>query len=156
MQHSPAQFLTFTIAGQRFAVRTDDVVEIVRAVRLARLPKAPPVIEGVIDLRGRVVPVLDVRTRFRLASKGLQPSDHFIIARANARVIGIRVDRAVDVLTLSESDVAEIGTVAPTSEYVAGVAKLTDGLVLIHDLATFLSHAEAQELAALVEEGVAA
>src|SRR4051812_38906239 len=156
MQPTSAQFLAFTIANQRFAIRTDDVVEIIRAVRLARLPKAPPVIEGVMDLRGKVIPVLDVRTRFRLPPKALEPSDHFIIARAKARVIGIRVDRALDVLMLSESDVAAIGTVAPTSEYVAGVARLVDGLVLIHDLATFLSEAEAQELAALVEEGVAA
>jgi purine-binding chemotaxis protein CheW len=79
MQDFPTQFLIVTIASQRFGIRADDVQAIIRAVRLARLPKAPPIIEGVIDLRGTVVPVLDIRSRFRLPSKRLDPADHFII-----------------------------------------------------------------------------
>jgi purine-binding chemotaxis protein CheW len=156
MQPSPAQFLTFLLGGQRFGVRADDVVEIVRAVRVDRLPKAPPVIEGVIDVRGAVVPVLDIRSRFRLAAKRIAPADHFIIARAKRRLVCIRADRAMDIVTLAENDIADIGGVAPTSEYLAGVGKVADGLVLIHDLATFLSEAEAQDVAAVVEAGQAA
>jgi purine-binding chemotaxis protein CheW len=123
MQDSSAKFLTFAIASQRFGIRVEDVQEIVRAVRLAHLPKAPLVIEGLIDLRGTVIAVLDIRSRFGLPSKAVAPADHLIIARARERVVGIRVDRAMDVLTLRERDIGDISDIAPTSEYIAGVAK---------------------------------
>jgi purine-binding chemotaxis protein CheW len=156
MQLSSSKFLTCAIGGQRFGIRVEDIEEIVRAVRIARIPKAPPVIEGLIDFRGTVIPVLDIRSRFKLPPKSVEPGDHLVIARAKERVIGLRVDSAIDVLTLREHDIDDIGAVAPTSEYVAGVARLPDGLVLIHDLATFLSDAEAETLIAVVEEGLQA
>lgn len=154
MQHDATKFLAFAIGDQRFAIRVGDVQEIVRAVSLARLPKAPAIVEGVIDLRGTVIPVLDIRSRFRLPPKPVEPADHLVVARTKERVIGIRVDRAIDLLALREHDIDDIGTVAPTSDYVAGVAKLRDGLLFIHDLRTFLSDAEAEALMDVVEEGM--
>jgi purine-binding chemotaxis protein CheW len=62
----------------------------------------------------------------------------------------------MDVLTLRERDIGDISDIAPTSEYIAGVAKLPDGLVLIHDLATFLSNVESEALTAVVEQGLPA
>lgn len=147
-------FLAFAIGDQRFAIGVDDVQEIVRAVSLARLPDVPAIVEGLIDLRGSVIPVLDIRSRFRLPSRAVEPADHLVIARAKGRVVGIRVDRAIDVLTLGEHDIDEIGAVAPASHYVAGVARLRNGLVLIHDLRTFLSDAEAESVSAVVERGM--
>ena len=154
MQYSPTKFLAFAIGDQRFAINVDDVQEIVRAVGLARLPKGPAIVEGLIDLRGTVIPVLDIRSRFRLAAKAVEPTDHLVVARAKERVVGIRVDRALDILTLQEQDIDDISVVAPTSDYVAGVARLRNGLVLIHDLKTFLSDAEAEAVTELVDEGM--
>jgi purine-binding chemotaxis protein CheW len=147
-----SELLTFEIAGARFGIPLAAVREIIRAVAFARLPKAPRVVEGVINLRGSVVPVLDIRARFRLPSKAIETSDHFIVAQAYDRVVAIHVDRAIDLLRLEQSEIENMTAVAPTSEYIAGVAKLPDGLVLIHDLTTFLSEAEAEALAAIDEE----
>src|SRR5262249_37195624 len=119
-----------------------DVSEVVRAVSLAPLPKAPPIVEGVINLRGTIIPVLDIRARFKLPSKAIAPADHLVIARAKHRLVAVRVDRALGLVRWTRSEVVHTASVAPTSAYVAGPAKLHDGIVLIHALAPFLSAAE--------------
>ena len=156
MRNPPAKLLTFAIESRQFGIRVDQIDEVIRAVRLTPLPKAPRVVEGLIDVRGTVVPVLDSRSRFRLGCKAVEPADHIVIARANDRTVGLRVDRAIDILTVPEHEIEDVRALAPPSEYVAGVAKLPNGLLLIHDLATFLSDAEAETLDAIVAEGIPA
>ncbi len=146
MQRQPLQVLVFEVAGRRYGLPAEDVQELVRAVSIVPLPRAPAVVEGVINLRGRVVPVLDVRGRFRLPARPLEPGDHFIVARAGQRVVALRVDRAVDLVRLEPADVEEAGAVVPGVEYVGWVARLPHDLVLIHDLRTFLSQDEAAAL----------
>ena len=140
------EILVFEVGGQRYGLPTVDVRELVRAVTITPLPNAPAVIEGVVNVRGRVLPVLDVRARFRLPAKALDPSDHFIVASAGPRGVILRVDRATHLALIEEASVQPPETLGPGATYVAGVAKLEDGLVLIHDLATFLSAAEASSL----------
>lgn len=143
---SEREILLFELAGERFALPSADVREVVRAVTIAPLPKAPAVVEGLIDLRGRVVPVLDLRARFGIAAKPLEPSDHLIIAAAAARLVAIRVDRAIALVWVEDGHLQTPETIAPHIEHVAGVAQLPDGLALIHDLCTFLTAAEASTL----------
>src|ERR1700687_6141499 len=88
------EVLVFEVGGQRYGLPTADVRELVRAVAITPLPNAPAVIEGVVNVRGRVPPVLDVRPRFRLPPKPLDPSDHFIVASAGPRGVILRVDGA--------------------------------------------------------------
>jgi len=140
------EVLVFEVGDQRYALPTADVLELVRAVAITPLPDAPAVIEGVVNVRGRVLPVLDVRARFRLPAKPLGPSDHFIVAAAGPRGVILRVDRATHLALIEEDSVQAPETLGPGAAYVAGVAKLDDGMVLIHDLATFLSAAEAASL----------
>ena len=140
------EVLVFEVGSQRYALPTADVCELVRAVAITPVPGAPGVIEGVVDVRGRVLPVLDVRARFRLPAKALDPSDHFIVASAGPRGVILRVDRATHLALLDEASVQPPQTLGPGAAYVAGVARLEDGLVLIHDLTTFLSSAEADSL----------
>ena len=134
------------MGGQTYGLPTADVRELVRAVTITPLPNAPAVIEGVVNVRGRVVPVLDVRARFRMPAKALDPSDHFIVASAGARGVILRVDRATHLALVDEASVQPPETLGPSATYVAGVAKLEGGLVLIHDLTTFLSAAETASL----------
>ena len=143
---STREVLVFEVAGQKYGLPTADVRELVRAVEITPLPSAPDVIEGVVNVRGRVLPVLDVRTRFRLPPKALDPSDHFIVASAGPRGVILRVDRATHLALVDERDIQAPQTLGAGTEYVAGVAMLEDGMVLIHDLATFLSAAEAFSL----------
>ena len=95
----------FEVAGQRYALRSLDVREVVRAVTMVPLPKAPPIVEGIIDVRGTVVPVLDIRTRFRLPAKPAAHTDHLIIAWAGHRLVALRADRALGLVQIDAGTV---------------------------------------------------
>ena len=136
------QLVIFELGDQRFGLLEEDVREVVRAVSITPLPKAPAVVEGVINVRGNVTAVFDIRKRFALPPKALEPADQFMLARVAGRNVAIRVDRATDLVALDPGVVENATKVVPRGEYIAGVAKLPDGLVLIHDLAAFLSQAE--------------
>jgi purine-binding chemotaxis protein CheW len=145
--------LVFSLNGHRYGLPVADVQQVVRAVAFAPLPKAPPIVEGVINARGRLVPVLDIRARFRLPARSVSPSDFFVLALARERLVALRVDAGVHLAQLSSSDVESLESVVSGAEYVAGVGKLPDGLVLIHDLQTFLASAESAQLAEALEAG---
>lgn len=139
MQQRALQMLVFEVGGQRYGLPAADVVELLRAVSIVPLPGAPASIEGIINLRGKVVPVLDVRWRFGLPPRPLEHTDHFIVVRTDGRVTALRVDRALDLLQLDPADIDDARDVVPGVEHIARIARLADDLVLIHDLRTFLS-----------------
>jgi purine-binding chemotaxis protein CheW len=123
----------------------------VRAVAVTPLPGAPTVIEGIIDVRGTITPVFNLRRRFGFRNRPVEPADHFVLVRTAARSAALHVDRPDDLVDVDETsvsdpqrqpDVPHIASVAS----IAGVATLSDGLVLIHDVETFLSAAEADGL----------
>ncbi|MBI4501606.1 MAG: chemotaxis protein CheW [Gemmatimonadetes bacterium] len=142
---APLSLLVFLLESERFGLKAEVVREVVRAVAVAPLPKAPAIVEGVINFRGSVVPVLDIRRRFGLPPKAVAPNQHLLIARAGPRVVALRVDRAIDLVSVPQ-DAIESASAAPGAEYVKGIAKLPDGLLVIHDLERFLSLDEAEKL----------
>jgi purine-binding chemotaxis protein CheW len=143
--------LLFELAGLRFALPMCDVIEVVRAVAIRALPAAPPITLGIIDVRGEVLPVLDVRTRFGLPPKALDPADQFLIADAGARRVALHIDAALGLETLTVLAVEDAANLPRSVQHVAGIAATDEGLVLIHDLKAFLTQAEAQSLDAALE-----
>ncbi len=85
----------FELDGARFGVPERDVVAISRAVLIAPLPRAPAIVEGVVDLHGAIVPVLDVRARFGLPPLALSASDHFVFVRAAAMAAPSRAPASI-------------------------------------------------------------
>lgn len=140
------QFLVFELGAQRLALPSRDVVEIVRMPTLTALPKPLPIVEGVVNFRGRLAAVLDIRKRFGLAAKAVSPSDHLLVASLPPRLVALRVDRTTELVSLAPEEIADPGGLAPHDRYVSGIAKHPDGLIVIHDLRAFLSAAEAEEL----------
>lgn len=140
------RLLIFLLESARFGLKAVAVREVVRAVAIAPLPKAPAIVEGVINVRGRIVPVLDIRDRFNLAPKPLHPDQHFIIAQAGARLVALRVDRAAELLSVNAGAIEPPEQSTPGVEYVAGIVRLPDGLIVIHDLEAFLSLDEGSAL----------
>jgi purine-binding chemotaxis protein CheW len=127
--------LLFALGSQRYALWADDVRELLRAVAIQPLPRAPRMVEGIVNLRGRIVPVLDLRARFSLPRKELEPSDHLIVAAVGSRLVAIRADRALDLIPVAlDREQLEELRAAGGADYLAGVARLPDGLALIHDL----------------------
>jgi purine-binding chemotaxis protein CheW len=137
--------LIFELGGQRYGLPALDVREIVRAVPPVPLPGAPAVVEGVINLHGKIVPVFDLRRRFRLPAKPPEHTDHLVIARAAGRLLALRVDRALDLARIAADDVEELRGLSG-AERAARVAKRLDGLLVVYDLRDLLSTAESAEL----------
>lgn len=138
----------FELSSRRFAIAASEVEQVALVVKVTPLPGAPPVIEGVIDVHGAVVPVFDVRARFELPARPVGPFDHLVIARAGARRVGVRVDQVVGLVEVADERLTAAEAVTRGTDRVVGVARLVDGggLVVVHDLAAFLTQAEAADL----------
>ena len=140
------ELLLFDLGGRPYALPSSDVVELLRAVAITPLPTGPRVVAGVVNLRGRLVPVYDLRIRFEMPSPPLEPSEQFIVARAGARLVAVRTDHATRLVDVPASDIEEAARIVGGTRYLSGIAKLPDGIALIHDLEAFLSEAEGATL----------
>jgi purine-binding chemotaxis protein CheW len=140
------RLLCFAIDDQRFGISTDSVSEIVRAVAVTPLPGAPAVVQGVIDVRGAILPVFDLRQRFMLQSRPVKPEDQFILATTSTRRAALHVDHVIELVDIADESVSSLERQVQSNAPIAGVATLPDGLILIHDVETFLSRAESDSL----------
>jgi purine-binding chemotaxis protein CheW len=140
------QLVVFTLDDQRYAVSSAVVERVVRMVEITPIPHTPEIVLGVINVQGWIIPVIDIRKRFRLPARELQLSDQMLIARTSKRRVALVVDTVTALVTLAAQDVVMGETILPQVDYVAGVVKRPDGLVLIHDLDRFLSLEEEQAL----------
>jgi purine-binding chemotaxis protein CheW len=132
------EVLIFEVSGRRYGLPAAEVQEVVRAVTIMPLPDAPPGVEGVINVRGRVVPVLDLRSRLRLPARAVEPADHLILARTDERLVALRVDRAVGLRSLGEAEAEAARGAVPGVDDASWLAKLPNELILIHDLRRLL------------------
>lgn len=140
------QLVVFGLDGQRYALRLSAVERVVRAVEVIVLPSAPAIVLGVINLAGRVIPVMNIRKRFRLPEKEIGLDNQLIIARTAERTVALLVDYTSALAEISATEVIQAIKILPRIDYLDGVAKLEDGMVLIHDLDKFLSLEEEQAL----------
>ena len=146
MVSSSKRFVVFSLDEQRYALHLSVVKKTARAVDVTPLPKAPDIVLGVINVKGRVIPVVKVRQRFDLPEREMELSDRLIIANTSRRAVALLADAVMGVVELGEQEVIATEEVLPDAEYVKGVLKLPDGLVLIHDLDSFLSLDEGNKL----------
>jgi purine-binding chemotaxis protein CheW len=146
IQDAELQVLVFDVGAQRCAVPATAVMRVVRAAAVAALPGGPDLVDGVINVHGLLMPVVDLRPRFGLARSELSAREHFIIVSTSRRHVAVRADRASELAVVRARDLDDARTAIPDVDRVAGVAKLPDGLVVILDLETLLSGAEAAAL----------
>ena len=132
----------FALDERRYALALSSVERVVRVVDIIPLPGTPEVVLGVINVRGDIVPVYDLRKRFRLPSRELDLSDQLLIARTSKRRVALVVDSVSGVLELRGREITAADKILPGMEYVRGVVKLQNDLVIIHDLDQFLSPEE--------------
>ncbi len=147
----PNRLLLFVLSDQRYGVPLHAVERVVRAVEITPLPKAPDIVLGLVNVQGRVIPVVDMRRRFRLPRRDLALTDQMVIARTSRRAVALVADAVTGVIEYVERDSDEAREVLPGLQYVEGVVKLDDGLILIHDLDKFLSLEEDAALDRAVE-----
>jgi purine-binding chemotaxis protein CheW len=145
------QLVVFAMDEQRYALQLAAVDRVVRMVEVTPLPQAPQIVLGVINAQGRIIPVVDIRRRFRLPARDIHLSDHLLIARTARRTVALALDAVTGIVEGSAQAVITAEEILPGLEYVEGVIKLEDGLILIHDLDTLLSLEEEQTLAATLQ-----
>ena len=143
------QMVTFKIGEEEFGVDILRVQEIIRIMEITRVPKAPHFVEGVINLRGRVIPIIDLRKRFGLTAREHDKDTRIIVIEINNMIVGFVVDAVHEVLRIPADTVeppppAVMGGV--DSEYIKGVGKLDDRLLILLDLDRLLSQEEQMEL----------
>lgn len=98
-----AEILVFDLAGRHFGLRTSVVREVVRAATLNKPPADPRLVEGLLNLRGKIVPVVDLRTVLGLPPKKLGHQDHFVVAEQDDLFLALRVDRASELVHVPDS-----------------------------------------------------
>ena len=131
--------LRFELDHERYAVSSELVREVQRAALPAALPNAPPIVQGLLNVRGELVPLVDLRAKLRLPERPLRATDHLVICRVHERTLCFAVDRAIDILEIESDRVIAMETVASAGRRMSDhVARLADGLMLIPDLAALL------------------
>jgi purine-binding chemotaxis protein CheW len=150
---APNPIVVFTLDEPRYALPLSVVDCVVRAMEITPLPKAPEIVLGAINAQGRVIPVVDVRKRFRLAPREMNMDDRFIITRTSLRVVALVVDAVEGVRELAGREIVRANEALPFAEYLHGVAKTEQGLVLIYDLDRFLSLDEGHRLDVVLSGG---
>jgi purine-binding chemotaxis protein CheW len=117
------------MAGRRCAIPCTAIVEIIPRVNLSPLPDAPSGVLGVINLRGRVVPVVDVRARLAQVSTPPEAYQHLVIVHARDRQVGLAVDEVEDVVNVLATEIEHPGELAGARTH--GVVRVDDDLVLV-------------------------
>jgi len=138
------QLVTFRLGKEEYSLDILKVQEIIRHMELTRVPKSPDFVEGVINLRGKVIPVLDLRKRFGLPVDEKTNETRIIVVDVDSRTVGLKVDAVSEVLRLP-SDTVEPPPAMVTgieSDYIKGVGKLDGRLLILLDVARILTKSE--------------
>ena len=135
------QLVTFSIGEEEFGVDILKVQEIIRTMEITKVPRAQDFIEGVINLHGKVIPIVDLRRRFGFSSKAHDKNTRIIVIEINNMIVGFVVDSVSEVLRIPVATVEPPPPVVAgvESEYISGVGKLQDRLLILLDLDKLLS-----------------
>ena len=145
------KLVTFSLDDRKFALYVSAVQRIIRVVEVTPLPKAPEIVAGIINLQGTLIPVFDIRMRFRLPPREVRLDDQMIIANTTKRIVVLIVDSVDDVIEIPGERIIAAEQILPELEYLEGVMKTEGGMVLIHDLEKFLSLPEEKALGEAME-----
>ncbi len=140
------KLVIFILDGQKFALHLSSVERVVPIVEITQLPKAPEIVMGIINLRGQIIPVVNIRKRFQLPIRETNLADKLVIAQTSRRAIAILVDAVHGVIEYPEQNIITAEDILSNMEYIGGVVKSIDGMVLIHDIDKFLSLDEEEAL----------
>ncbi|HCJ66144.1 MAG TPA: chemotaxis protein CheW [Elusimicrobia bacterium] len=155
METKETQLVVFQLSTEEYGVPIIQVEEIIRIPGITRIPNMPNFIEGVINLRGRIIPIVDLRRRFKLEEKGRNEESRIIIGKIAVTIekqeeqsVGLIVDSVTEVLRVNKEMVEPI---PPTisyidMQYLNGVVKLENRLIILLDLSKVLTELEKETL----------
>ena len=138
------QLVTFKLENEEFGVDILKVQEIMRTVEITRIPNAPEFVEGVINLRGKIIPIVDLRKRLGFRSKEWDPRTRIIVVELDGLTIGFVVDSVSEVLRIPRDTIEPPPSIVSgiESDYIEGVGKTGERLLLLLELGNVLKEKE--------------
>lgn len=151
------QVVSFRLGAEEYGVDIAQVQEINRMVTVTSVPRAPAFMEGVINLRGQLIPIIDLRTRFGMARADHTKNTRIVVTEIGNKRVGMVVDSVSEVLRLPLDAIepAPDMIAGVDTEYICGVGKVDDRLIILLDLAKVVTGSEKRELEAAEVEPAA-
>ncbi|QNO16439.1 chemotaxis protein CheW [Alkalicella caledoniensis] len=142
------KFVIFKLETEDYGIDILKVQGIERMLPITRVPKTPSFVEGVCNLRGSIVPVVDLRKRFNIQEKNHDENTRIIVVHMEELKVGLIVDSANDVITINSEDIEPTPSVIDSidNKFISGVGKLKDRLIIILDLLKILNKEEIIEI----------
>ncbi|MZP29906.1 chemotaxis protein CheW [Heliobacterium undosum] len=144
------QLVVFRLGTEEYGVPITQVQEINRLLTPTKIPQAPSFVEGIINLRGKIIPIIDLKKRFGLAQEEHTANTRIIVVNVERHTVGIIVDAVTEVLRMPQSAIEPpppmISTIS--SDYLKGVGKVDERLLILLDLDKILTEREKAELQA--------
>ncbi|MBZ4654684.1 MAG: purine-binding chemotaxis protein CheW [Peptococcaceae bacterium] len=130
------QYVIFRLNAELYGINILSVQEIIRPPKMTTLPNTPPHILGVINLRGSIIPIVDLKVRFNLQDSQNNEDQRIIVLRIDDKLMGIQVDEVQEVLRLKTDQIEQAADICTTidREFIAGIAKLDDRLIILLSL----------------------
>ena len=140
------QLVVFDLADEAYGVNIGSVREIIRMQPVTFVPDAPDFVEGVINLRGRVIPVIDLRRRFGLTVTKETNESRVLVVDSEGEDLGVIVDAVTEVQRIREDSIEPVSNLVSTeeSEYIVGITKVEDQLIILLDLDRAIGNASSQ------------
>ena len=144
------QWVTFVLADEIYGINVMSVQEVLRGIEITPVPGTPDYVLGIINLRGKVVTVVDTRRRFELPSREMDGNSRIIVMEIDGDVIGILVDSVAEVVYLKQSEIDVTPNVGnrESSRYIQGVHSSDGELLILVDLKELLTDGKGELLSA--------
>ncbi len=134
------QYVIFRLGQELYGAAIHDVQEIILPQKPTRVPNNPEFIEGIIEYRGKIIPVLDLKKRFRLGDAQYEGQSRFIVAEVNGNNIAFAVDEVTEILRTQKEDIEEAPELTRISkEYIYGATRLEGRLIILLELSKVLT-----------------
>ncbi len=145
------QWVTFRLDNEKYGIKVMQVQEVLRMTEIAPVPGAPDYVLGIINLRGNVVTVIDLRRRFGLLEAEADDATRIVIIEAENNVVGVLVDSVAEVADIRASEIDTAPNVGndESSKYIQGVSTQEDELLILVDVNKLLTDEEWNDVAAL-------
>jgi purine-binding chemotaxis protein CheW len=148
------RFLTFTLDGSVYGIPILFVTEIIGIQNITRVPETPDYLKGIINLRGKIIPLIDVRLKFGKEAQEYSERTCIIVIDVNGFVVGLIVDRVDDVLTIEQDDIAVVpeNSLGFENRYIEGIGKTGESVVLLLSAEKLLKHDEMELIEKIADE----
>ncbi len=148
---SELQFVVFRLGKEEYGVNIMQVKEIVTYKEPTKVPNTPDFIEGIINLRGQIIPIVSLKKRFNISGESINDETRIIVMNLDSKQVGFIVDAASEVRTISEEDIENAPDIVAGIErkYITGIGKIGEKILILLDLDKLFSKEEKESLEAV-------